>query len=31
MKGKKPAHFLYMIMKVEEVKKSKKEVSTTKF
>ena len=26
-----PTHFLYMIMKVEEVKKSKKEEPTTKF
>ena len=31
MRGEKPTHFVYMIMKVEEVKKSKKEESTTKF
>ena len=31
MRGEKPTQFVYMIMKVEEVKKSKKEVSTTKF
>ena len=31
MRGEKPTHFLYMIMTVEEVKKSKKEETTTKF
>ena len=31
MRGEKPTQFVYMIMKVEEVKKSKKEASTTKF
>ncbi|MGB2458395.1 MAG: hypothetical protein ACPIA4_05085 [Flavobacteriales bacterium] len=31
MRGEKPTHFLYMIMTVEEVKKSKKEEPTTKF
>lgn len=31
MRGEMPTHFLYMIMKVEEVKKSKKEEPTTKF
>ena len=31
MRGEKPAQFVYMIMKVEEVKKSKKEEPTTNF
>lgn len=31
MRGEKPTNFLYMIMTVEEVKKSKKEETTTKF
>ena len=31
MRGEKPTHFLYMIMTVEEVKKSKKEETNTKF
>ena len=31
MRGEKPTHFLYMIMTVEEVKKSKKEETTNKF
>ncbi len=31
MRGEKPTNFLYMIMTVEEVKKSKKEEATTKF
>jgi len=31
MRGEKPTNFLYMIMTVEEVKKSKKEETSTKF
>lgn len=31
MRGEKPTNFLYMIMTVEEVKKSKKEETPTKF
>ena len=31
IRSEKPTHFIYMIMKVEKVKKSKKEEATTKF
>ena len=31
MRGEKPTHFVYMIMKVEEVKKTKKEEPTIKY
>jgi hypothetical protein len=31
MRGEKPTHFVYMIMNVEEVKKTKKEEPTTKY